>query len=63
MSLQPIAELWDSKSPPHFIEASPGGGDASKPAAATVREFLTFQPGFAFGPLFSSDWEFDFSSK
>ncbi len=50
MSLQPIAELWDRKSPPHFIEASPGGGDASKPAAAKVREFLTFQPGFAFGP-------------
>lgn len=52
MSLQPIAELWDSKSTPHFIEASPGGGDASKLAAAKIREFLTFQPGFAFDPIY-----------
>ena len=37
---------------PHILEASPGGREASKPALAKAREFLTIQPGFAADPGF-----------
>ena len=39
----------------HILEASPGGREASKPALAKAREFLTIQPGFAADPKFS-EW-------
>ena len=32
---------------PSTLEASAGGRDASKPALAKAREFLSFQPPFA----------------
>jgi hypothetical protein len=36
---------------PSTLEASPGGSDASKPALAKAREFLTFRPVFAIDPF------------